>query len=46
MGKPEGQRSTGGRDVANIKIHLSEVDCDAGDWLDLAQNKGSMTDFN
>ena len=43
MGKLEGERHLGRprrRWEDNIKMDLREVDCDTGDWIDLAQ-KGS-----
>ena len=41
--KPEEKRPLGRprrRWEDNIKIVLREVGCDAGDWIDLAQDKG------
>ena len=40
MGRPEGKQSLGrprSRWEENIKMDLREMDCDAGDWIDLAQ---------
>ena len=38
--KPEGKRSLGRpRWEDNIKMNLMEVGCDAGDWIDLAQER-------
>ena len=42
MGKPEGERLLGmprRRWEDDIKMFLREVDCEAGDWIDLAQNR-------
>ena len=42
VGKPEGKRPLGrprSRWEDNIKMDLREMGCDAGDWIDLAQNR-------
>ena len=42
MGKPEGKRPSGKRRRRwedNTKMNLREVGSDAGDWLDLAQDR-------
>ena len=42
VGKPEGKRLLGrpkSRRENNIKRDLTEVCCDAGDWMDLAQDE-------
>ena len=42
VGKPEGKRSLGRlkrRWKDNIKMDLREVGCDAGDWIDFAQDR-------
>jgi hypothetical protein len=42
VGKAEEKRPLGRptrRCVGNIKIHLSELECDGMDWIDLAQDK-------
>ena len=42
MGKPEGKRLLGRprrRWEDNIKMDLRRWDCDAGDWIDLAQGR-------
>ena len=41
MGKPEGKRPLGRprrRRVNSIKTDLKELGCDAGDWMDFAQD--------
>jgi hypothetical protein len=43
VGKPEGKRALGRprrRWVDNIKMGLREVEWDATDWIDLAQDRG------
>ena len=42
LGKPEGKRPLGRprrRWEDNIKTNLRKVDCDAGDWIELAQDR-------
>ena len=42
VGKPEGKKPLGRprcRWEDNIKMDLREVGCDAGDWMDLAQDR-------
>ena len=42
MGRHEGNRPLGGprcRCEDNIKIDLREMGCDAGDWIDHAENR-------
>ena len=42
VGRPEGKRPLGkprSRLEDNIKKDLREVSCDAGDWIDLAQDR-------
>ena len=42
MGSPEGERSLGRlrlRWEDNIKTDLREVGCDAGDWIELTQDR-------
>ena len=43
-GKPEGKRPLGRsrrkwEDIGPIKMYLREVGCDAGYWIDLAQDR-------
>ena len=41
VGKPEGNRPLGRprrRWEDNIKMNLREVDCDPGEWMDLAED--------
>ena len=43
VGKPEGKRILGTprrRWECNIKMDLREVDCDLGDWIVLAEDRG------
>jgi hypothetical protein len=47
--KPEEKRQLGRarrRWVNNIKMNLREIGCDGMDWIDLAQNREIMTQFN
>ena len=42
VGKPEGKRPLGKprrRWEDNIKMDLREVDCDPGEWIDLAEDR-------
>jgi hypothetical protein len=42
VGKPEGKRPLGRpthRWMGNIKIHLTEIEWDGMDWVDLAQDR-------
>ena len=42
VGKPEAKRPLGRprhRWHGNIKMDLREVDCDPGDWIDLAEDR-------
>ena len=44
VGRPEGKISLGRprrRWEDNIKMDLKEVGCDAGDWIDLAQDRSN-----
>jgi hypothetical protein len=45
VGKPEGKRRLGRprhRWEDNIKMDLQEVGCGSMDWIDLAQDRGSI----
>ena len=48
VGKPEGKRPLGRprrRWEDNIKMNLREVDCDPGEWIDLAEDMDQRRDY-